>query len=260
MPMVVVGRTEGGVERWLSKSQTPDKRLGAIVQFWGAINEGKPFNASLKKFVKEVSYRVRQEILVEPTACVFNALDSGKKFDVMDSIGHCGDGYEWEEEYYGRHVINIPLMMPGFRIERYLGYSIGISGGNLWFMCKDEDSALEAGDRALKAVHTVDGIVTPFDICSAGSKTETRYPKIGGTTNHPYCPTLKGKIHDSKVPAGVNAIPEIVINGMSLVAVKGAMKAGIYAAKDVGGVLKVSAGNYGGKLGKHLIHLRELIE
>ncbi len=260
LPMVVVGRTEGGVEKWLSKAETPDKRLGSIVQFWGAINESKPFNVSLKKFIKEVSYRIRQEILVEPTTSVLNALDSDKKFDVMDSIGHCGDGYEWEEEYHGRHVINIPLMMSGFRIERYLGYGIGVSGGNLWLLCKDENSALEAGDKALEAIHGVEGVVTPFDVCSAGSKPETHYPEIGPTTNHLYCPTLKNKIPDSKVPEGVNSIPEIVINGMSLEAVKKAMKAAIYAVKDSDGVLRISAGNYGGKLGKHKIYLRELVE
>jgi len=259
LPMVVVGRTEGGVERWLNPKRTPDKRVGALVQFWGALDQLKPFEASLKKFVKEVSYRIRQEILVEPTTCVFNALDTDKKFDVMNTVGHCGDGYEWEEEHYGRRVISIPLMMPGFRIERYLGYGIGVSGGNLWLMCRDEDSAIKAADKALQAIHTVEGVVTPFDICSAGSKPETNYPEIGPTTNHPYCPSLKGKIPDSKVPEGVNSIPEIVINGVSLDAVKKAMKAAIYAVKNMNGVVKISAGNYGGKLGKHRIHLQELL-
>ena len=258
LPMVVVGRTEGGVEKWLTPKQTSDKRFGAIVQFWGAIDDAKPFEASVKKFVKEVSYRIRQEILVEPTTCVFNALDSEKKFDVMDSVGHCGDGYEWEEEYLGRKVINIPLMMPGFRIERYLGYGVGVSGGNIWLMCLDEHSALKAGDKALEAIRRVEGVVTPFDICSAGSKPETKYPEIGPTTNHLYCPSLKGKISDSKVPEGVHSIPEIVINGMSLDAVKRAMKAAIDATRKMPGVVKISAGNYGGKLGKHKIHLKEL--
>jgi formylmethanofuran--tetrahydromethanopterin N-formyltransferase len=259
LPMVVFGRTEGGVEKWLNPRQTLDKRLGALVQFWGAINESKPLEASLKKFIKEVSYRIRQEILVEPTTCVFNALDSDKKIDAMDTVGHCGDGYEWEEEYHGRKVINIPLMMPGFRIERYLGYGIGVSGGNVWLMCRDEDAALKGGDKALEAIHKVDGVVTPFDICSAGSKPKKNYPEIGPTTNHPYCPSLKGKIPNSKVPAGVNSIPEIVINGVSLVAVKKAMKAAINAVKNLDGVVKISAGNYGGKLGKHRIYLRELL-
>jgi formylmethanofuran--tetrahydromethanopterin N-formyltransferase len=259
LPMVVIGRTEGGVEKWLTPKQTLDKRLGAVVQFWGAIDESTPFEASLKKFVKEVSYRIRQEILVEPTTCVFNALDSDKKFDIMDTVGHCGDGYEWEEEYHGRKVINIPLMMPGFRIERYLGYGVGVSGGNVWLMCRDEDVALKGGDKALEAIHKVGGVITPFDICSAGSKPETNYPDIGPTTNHPYSPSLRGKIPDSEVPENVNYIPEIVINGVSLGAVKKAMKVAINAVKDMDGVVRISAGNYGGKLGKHRIYLRELL-
>jgi formylmethanofuran--tetrahydromethanopterin N-formyltransferase len=96
-------------------------------------------------------------------------------------------------------------------------------------------------------------------VCSAGSKPETRFPWIGPTTNHPYCPSLKNRLgKESKVPEGVNYIPEIVINGVSLEAVKKAMKAGIEAALTVKGVVKVSAGNYGGKLGEYKIYLREL--
>jgi formylmethanofuran--tetrahydromethanopterin N-formyltransferase len=259
LPMVVIGRTEGGVEKWLQPSDTPDKRLGAIVQFWGALHATKPFEATLRKFIREISYRIRQEILVEPTTCVFNALDKPTKFDTTDTIGHCGDGYEWEEEYAGRRVLNIPIMMPSFRIERYLGYGTGVSGGNIWLMCTDEDSALKAGERALEAIRQVEGVVTPFDICSAGSKTETKYPEIGGTTNHPYVPSLKGKISDSKVPEGVNSIPEIVIHGVSLDAVREAMRVALYAVKDMEGIVKISAGNYGGKLGKYKIYLRELL-
>jgi len=258
LPMGVVGRGEGGIEKWLSTTETPDKRLGAIVQLWTGISESKPFEATVKKFVKETSYRIRQEILVEPTTCVFNWLETESKFDVMDSIGHCGDGYEWEEEYVGRNVINIPIMMPSFRIERYLGYGVGVSGGNIWLMCQDEDSALRAGDKALEAVHMVEGVITPFDICAAGSKPETNYPEIGPTTNHWYCPSLKDRIPDSRVPVGVNSIPEIVINGVTLEAVNEAMRAGIDAVKDMKGVVRVSAGNYDGRLGKHRIYLRTL--
>jgi formylmethanofuran--tetrahydromethanopterin N-formyltransferase len=126
-------------------------------------------------------------------------------------------------------------------------------------MCQDEDSALKAGDKVLEAIHKIVGVITPFDICSAGSKPETNFPEIGPTTNHRYCPSLKGKIPDSKVPECVNSIPEIVINGVSLEAVKKAMKVTIYAVQDMKGVVKISAGNYGGKLGKHRIYLRELL-
>jgi len=260
LPMVVVGRTEGGIEKWLTPEQTPDNRLGAIVQFWGSIDNSKPFETSQKKFVKGVSYRIRQEILVEPTTTVFNALDSKKKFDTMDTIGHCGDGYESTEEYLCREMINIPIMMPGFRIERYLGYSVGVSGGNIWLLCTDENSALKAGDKALEAIHRIEGVITPFDLCAAGSKPETKYPEIGPTTNHPYVPSLRGKIPDSLVPPNVNSIPEIVINGVSLQAVKDAMKVAMKATKDMKGIVKISAGNYGGKLGKYKIYLRELLQ
>jgi formylmethanofuran--tetrahydromethanopterin N-formyltransferase len=102
-------------------------------------------------------------------------------------------------------------------------------------------------------------VIIPFGICSAGSKVETKFPWIGGTTNHPYCPSLKEKLgKESKVPDGVKFIPEIVIHGLSLEAVKEAMKAGIEAVSDVEGVVRVSAGNYGGKLGRHKIFLGEL--
>jgi len=258
LPMQVVGRGEGGVEKWLTQEETPDKRIGALVQFWSGMSDTKPFEASFKKFIKETSYRIRQEILVEPTTCIFNALDTAKKFDAMGSIGHCGDGYEWEEEYAGRQVINIPVMMPGFRIERYLGYAIGVSGANIWLMCREEASALKAGEKALRAIHMVEGVITPFDICAAGSKLETTFPEIGPTTNHPYVPSLRGKITNSMVPEGVNSIPEIVINGVSMKAVKDAMTTAIRAVNDMEGVVRISAGNYGGKLGKHVIYLRTL--
>ncbi|MBC7129848.1 formylmethanofuran--tetrahydromethanopterin formyltransferase, partial [Candidatus Bathyarchaeota archaeon] len=179
--------------------------------------------------------------------------------DMMKRVGHCGDGYEWEENRYGRQVIIVPIMVPDFIIERYIGYARGVMGANFWIMCKTKDAVMKAGKKALDAIHSVEGVITPFDICSAGSKPETRFPWIGPTTNHPYCPSLKKRLgSESKVPEGVNYIPEIVINGVSMEAVKKAMKAGIEAALKVEGVVKISAGNYGGKLGQYRIHLREL--
>ena len=105
----------------------------------------------------------------------------------------------------------------------------------------------------------MEGVVTPFDICAAGSKPETKYAEIGPTTNHLYVPSLKEKVAESKVPEGVKSIPEIVINGVSLAAIRQAMKASIDAVRDLKGVVKISAGNYGGKLGKYKIYLNELL-
>jgi len=259
-PSIVIGRVEGGIEKWLSERETPDKRKGAILQFWGGIDPKKPFSDSLKKFEVELSYRIRQDILVKPFTAVFDALPNAEgKIDMMERVGHCGDGYEWVEKRYGRQVIIVPIMVPGFLIERYLGYARGVMGANFWMLCKTKEALKYAGEKALEAIHKVDGVITPFDICSAGSKPETRFPWIGPTTNHPYCPSLKKKLgKTSKVPENVNYIPEIVINGFSLQIVKEAMKAGIKATLNVDGVAKISAGNYGGKLGDYKIYLREL--
>ncbi len=255
LPCTVFGESEAGVERWLSPSETPDGRVGAVVQIW--VPKVKRY---LDVLMREVGKRVRQGILVVPTTRVFNACESESRIDAEINVGRCGDGYEWFERRWGREVIVVPIMFGEFVIERYLGYSEGVAGGNIWFFCSSEDSALEVGEACVEALKDVEGVITPFDICSAGSKPETRYPEIGPTTNHPYCPLLRGKIPDSKVPEGVKAIPEIVINGVSLEAVKRAMAICIEVGSCVEGVLKISAGNYGGKLGKYKIHLRELIQ
>ena len=259
-PSVVIGRVEGGVEKWLSKKETPDKRLGALLQFWGQIDSKKPFADSLKKFEAELSYRIRQDILVKPFTAVYDGLPNTEgKMDMMTRVGHCGDGYEWVEKRHGRDVIVVPLMVPDFVIERYLGYATGIMGANFWVMCQTKESLRKVAEKALGAIRRVPGVVTPFDVCSAGSKPETHFPLIGPTTNHLYCPSLRKRLGEaSLVPENVRYIPEIVINGISMDAVKEAMKAGIEAASNIEGVVRVSAGNYGGKLGESKIYLREL--
>ena len=260
-PSTVIGRIEGGVERWVPKDESPDGHLGVILQFWSGMNERKPLNEVVKKFYKEFSYRIRQDILVKPFTAVFDAcLNPIGKIDTLELIGHCGDGYEWIEKQYGREMVIVPIMVPDFKIERFIGYGRGVMGGNFWYMCRTKRAVLRAGRKALKAVSQVEGVITPFDICSAGSKPETKFPQIGPTTNHPYCPSLKSRLGpESRVPEGVRYIPEIVINGVNLKSVKEAMKAGIKAVSSVKGVVRVSAGNYGGELGKYKIYLREII-
>ncbi len=260
-PSIVIGRIEGGIERFLTENETPDGRRGAILQFWSGYDRDKPLKPQVERFYKEFSYRIRQDILVKPFTSVFDAcLNPVGRIDTMERIGHCGDGYEWIERRYGREMIIVPIMVPDFQIERYLGYGMGIIGGNIWYMCKTKRAVMKAGKEALKAIMKVEGVVTPFDICSAGSKAETRFPHIGPTTNHPYCPSLKERLgEESKVPDGVRYIPEIVINGVSLKAVKDAMRVCIEALIREEDVAKVSAGNYGGKLGRYRIFLREIL-
>ena len=254
-PGTVIGRTESGVEKFLSPDQTPDNRPGVLIQFWYNTKD-------MAKFDKELSFRIRQDILVKPFVKIFDAsIDPFDYIDTTEHVGHCGDGYEWTEEIYGRTMIRVPICVPDFYIEQKLGCMEGIMGVNFWYYCSSKEAVLEAGYKSLDALAEVDGICTPFDICSAGSKVETNYPEIGPTTNHPYCPSLKEKIGDeSKVEDGVNYIPEIVINALTLEDAKNSLIEGINALNGVEGVLKVSAGNYGGNLGKYKFYLKEMLE
>jgi formylmethanofuran--tetrahydromethanopterin N-formyltransferase len=137
----------------------------------------------------------------------------------------------------------------------------GIMGANFWYMCSEKKTVTKAGNAALNAIEEVEGVVAPFDICSAASKPETNYPWIGPTTNHPYCPSLKSVLNDvSKVPENVNYIPEIVLNGLNQKVLEEGMKAGIEAVIDFDDVSLVSAGNYNGLLGEYRIDLRSLFE
>lgn len=262
LPSIVVGRTEAGIERWVRGDETPDNNQGFILQIWGEWDPKNP-EKSVKKFYKELGLRIRQGILVVPTTTVFNYLESKTTFDLMENVGYCGDIYQSEVKMFDRDMIKIPLMMGDWYTERKIGYKIGVSGGNIWLMCDSEKTALRAGKRILDALYPLGNIITPFAICSAGSKTvykDQPHPEIGPTTNHYYCPTLRTQIDDSRVPEGVESIPEIVINGLSMEDVKEGMKIAIREATKVKGVLKISAGNFGGALGKYKISLKELVE
>lgn len=253
-PSAVIGRVEGGVEGFLDKDKTPDGRPGAVVQYWFGSND-------LEKFELELSYRIRQDILVKPFTRVFNYTDNPEGYISMEKqVGNCGDGYEWKVNEFNRTMINVPIAVPDFQIEEKLGYSSGIMGANIWYMCQSEEAVLKAGDAAIDAIMEVEGTSTPFGICSAASKPETNYPWIGPSTNHYYCPSLKDSLKDiSKVPENVNYIPEIVINAINEESMKEALKVAIDEVIKVDGVLKVSAGNFDGKLGDKIYNLLDML-
>ena len=214
----------------------------------------------LEKFEVELSYRIRQDILVKPFTAMFNATPKPDGFiGMMKQVGHCGDGFEWELNKYGRDMINVPIAVPDFRIESKLGYQNGFMGANFWYMCETKEAVIEAGMAALDAISTVEGVIAPFGICSAASKVETNYPWIGPTTNHPYCPSLKDQLkNESKVPENVGYIPEIVINGLTMDNIKKAMKLAITSVCDVDGVIKISAGNFEGQLGDYKLNIYDV--
>ena len=262
LPSTVFGDAEGGIVRWLSEKETIDGRLGAIVQLW-VTGTGKKVTA---KFYEQLGRRMRQGILVVPTTAVFDYYPGTTefKFNMMDNVGHCGDGYEWIVEKFNRKLINVPIMMGyDFLIEENISYAKGVMGGNLWLFCDSVESGIKVGREGVKILAELDDVCTTFDVCSAGSKPvppDAKYPEIGPSTNHPFCPTLKDKISSDEfqVPAGVKSIPELVFNGLKLDDVKSAMQKTIESVFDMDGLLKISAGNYGGKLGKFKIYLGEL--
>jgi formylmethanofuran--tetrahydromethanopterin N-formyltransferase len=57
----------------------------------------------------------------------------------------------------------------------------------------------------------------------------------------------------------VNCVYEIVINGLSVEAIKMAMGEGVKTAASVPGVVRISAGNYGGRLGPYKAYLKEVL-
>ena len=262
LPSTVFGDAEGGIVRLLSEKETIDGRLGAIVQLW-VIGTGRKSTA---KFYEQLGRRIRQGILVVPTTAVFDYYpkDTDTKFNMMDNVGHCGDGYEWIIEKYNRKLINVPIMMGyDFLIEEELSYAPGVMGGNLWLFCDSVDSGIKVGREAVKIIAELDDVCTTFDVCSAGSKpvpSDAKYPEIGPSTNHPFCPTLKERLSpkEYEVPEGVKSIPEIVFNAIDIDTVKKTMQKTIEGIIELEGLIKISAGNYGGKLGKFQIPLREL--
>lgn len=262
LPSTVFGDAEGGVVRWLTEEETVDGRLGAIAQLW-VTGTGKKARA---KLYDQLGRRMRQGILVVPTTAVFDWYpeDLETKFNMMDNVGHCGDGYEWMVERFARKLINIPIMMGhDFLIQEELTHAKGVMGGNLWLFCDNVENAIKIGREGVKIIAQLDDVCTTFDVCSAGSKPvpeDAKYPEIGPPTNHPYCPTLKDKLPASEyeLPEGINSVPELIFNALDLETAQEAMFKVIEGIIDMDGLIKISAGNYGGKLGKFKIPLREL--
>lgn len=253
-PSSVIGRIEGGVEGPVSPDETPDGRPGYLCQYWFGLDD-------LKKYELELSYRIRQDILVKPFTSMFSYTENPEgKIGMMEQVGHCGDGYEWEEERYGRKMIHVPIAVPDFLIDKEMGYSTGIMGANFWYMCNTKEAVLEAGRKIVDAILEVPGVCCPFGICSAASKPETNFPQIGPSSNHPYCPSLKERLGDeSKVPDGVKYIPEIVIDAVDEESMRNAIKAAIDSILDVDGIVNISAGNFGGKLGEDTFYLHDIL-
>lgn len=242
---------EAGIECDVPPADTPDKRPGVAILIC----------AEKKNMKANVSARVSQCILPAPTARAFDGLpDAPSRFAIR--MHYFGDRYEERCVVGGRNCWKIPVMEGDYIGEERFGTARGIAGGNFLVMGKDQPSALAAATAAAAAIRGMPGVIMSFagGIVRSGSKVASRnYPfPMPASTNHMFCPTLKGKIPDSLVPDGVGSIYEIVMNGIDEPAIQGAMRAGILAAAKTGKASHIGASNFDGKLGPHRFFLHPL--
>jgi formylmethanofuran--tetrahydromethanopterin N-formyltransferase len=245
------GTVEGGKK---DAAATPDGRPGAILQFHVPLFRKDRVEA----LERALLIRISQNVLTCPTASCFNLLDTDPYFKLGRKIAYFGDGHEFRDIRFGRPVWVVPILAGEFVIDRRFGYREGLMGGNLWFFGRDADAALAAAARGTAAIAKVPGVIMPFPggVAGSGSKAGSRYSFAVASTHERFCPTLRGKRGvESGLPDGVNAVMEVIINGRDIGAVADAMQSAIAAAADTPGLIRISAGNYGGRLGKSLIYL-----
>ncbi|WP_298668724.1 formylmethanofuran--tetrahydromethanopterin N-formyltransferase [uncultured Methanofollis sp.] len=241
---------EAGIEGFVPAEETPDGRPGYAI----LICAGK------KKLKAQVVERLSECVLTAPTTAVFDGLPEAEE-RIAVKLHFFGDGYEYQKEVGGRKCWVIPVMNGEYVGEEDFGIVKGVAGGNFFVMGENQMAALMGAQAAVDAIAGVSGVITSFPggIVASGSKVGSKYKFMVASTNEKYCPTLREKVEDSKVPEGVKAIYEIVIDGVDEESVKNAMSAGVKAATKVPGVVFISAGNFGGNLGPFKLELKDLI-
>jgi formylmethanofuran--tetrahydromethanopterin N-formyltransferase len=248
----VIGcKCEAGIERELDAAETPDGRPGISALLFATDADG---------LAKRLVERVGQTVLTCPTTACFNGLDAEREVVVGGLLRYFGDGWQASKVLAGRRYWRIPVMEGEFLVEERFGIVEGVGGGNLIILAEDTPTALRAAEAAAEAMRAVEGAITPFPggIARSGSKVGSRYKGQIASTNHVLCPTLRVQVDDSQVPEGVGSVFEIVIDGLAPEPVREAMRVGLDAAARAG-ARKLTAGNYGGTLGEHHFHLKELV-
>jgi len=251
----VIGcKVEAGIEGELGPEDTPDGRPGVSVLLFAFDADG---------LSHRLLDRIGQTILTCPTTAAFDGLpQAGERVIVGGHLRHFGDKYQASKSLAGHRYWRIPVMDGEFLVEERFGVQKGIGGGNFLILARDQDAALGAAEAAVEAMRKVRGVILPFPggMVRAGSKVGAKnYKKLSASTNDAYCPTLRGRSGvKSELPDNVNAVLEIVVDGLDRAAIENSMRAGIDAACRPG-VVEITAGNYGGKLGKHHFRLHALM-
>jgi len=202
-------------------------------------------------------------VLTCPTTACFDGLPgAAERVVVGGQLRHFGDRYQSSKLLDGHRYWRIPVMEGEFLVEEAFGVQRAIGGGNFLILAASQVAALEAAEAAVEAMRKVRGVVLPFPggVVRAGSKVGAKTSKkMIASTNDAYCPTLRGRSGvTSELPESVNSVLEIVVDGLDRPAIENALRVGIEAACRPG-VIEISAGNYGGKLGKHHFRLHELV-
>lgn len=244
---------EAGIERPVASQETPDGRPGVAVL---------AFAFDRKLLQTAVTRRVGQNVLTCPTTACYSGLESGSPKDRIKLGGQLrffGDGFQFSKQLGRRRLWRVPVLDGEFVCDDIVGTIAGIGGGNLLLCAADRVTALAAARAAIAAIDQIEGVITPFPsgIVRAASKVGSKYKALPASTNDAWCPTLRGQT-DTKLQPAEQCVYEIVIDGLTAASVAAAMQAGIDAASRVEGLLRISAGNYGGKLGPHHFPLRQL--
>ncbi len=246
---------EAGIETTLAPGQTPDGRHGVSVLM---------FAVSSKELGKQVSNRVGQAVLTAPGSAIYAGLEGKRRIPMGKQLRYFGDGYQISKVIDGVRYWRVPVMDGEFLVQEDTGMAAAVGGGNLIFLARSQEQALRAAEDAVAAMRRLPNVIMPFPggVVRSGSKVGSRYKALMASTNDAYCPTLRGVSERSQLGPEVGAVLEIVVNGLTPEDVSSAMRAGAGAIADRGadgGVLKITAGNYGGKLGRHHFHLREIL-
>ena len=242
---------EVGVERRIAAEDTPDGRPGATLLL---------FAFSTEALAKAVANRTSQCLLTCPTVAVYDGLPSASERVALGAhVRFFGDGREKTKVIDGRRYWRIPVMDGEFLVEDSAGVAKGIGGGNFIVQGRSLEAALAAARRAVAAIEPIPGTITPFPggVVRSGSKVGSIYQALRASTNEAFCPSLVGREATSLHPDAVACL-EIVIDGSTEEAVAAAMAAGLRAASG-NDVPAISAGNYGGALGKFHFHLHQVL-
>jgi len=252
---VIACGAEAGIERELKPAETLDGRPGVSVLV---------FAMETEKLQRQLRNRVGQCVLTSPGSACFAGLEGDRKLKLGASLRFFGDGWQMSKVIGGRRFWRIPVMDGEFVCEEKVGLTKkAVGGGNLLVLGRSHAAVLAACERAVKAIGACGDVITPFPggIVRSGSKVGSRYKGQIASTNDAYCPTLKGAVNTA-LPLDVEAVMEIVIDGLTAEAIAKSMRAGMHAIAQGGaeaGVTHITAGNYGGNLGPHHFHLKEIL-